>query len=65
MLPLADEDRYSVTYFLRPSDDTNIIDAEGKEYNVMDWYQKKNNMYEAKAKEQDRGLLIGGLYKDV
>lgn len=65
VLPLPDEDRYSVTYFLRPSDDTNITDAEGKTYNVMDWYQKKNNMYEASFAAQDRSLLIGNLYKDV
>ncbi|KAL0931404.1 uncharacterized protein CTRU02_214139 [Colletotrichum truncatum] len=65
VLPLPDVDRYSVTYFLRPSDDVEFIDGEGRLTNVMDWYDRKNNMYEAKYASQDRSLLIGGLYKDV
>ncbi|KAI1335854.1 Clavaminate synthase-like protein [Xylariaceae sp. FL0016] len=63
--PLPGQDRYSVTYFLRPSDDTEIVDGEGQHINVMDWYQKKNNMYEASYKSQDRSLLIGGMYNGV
>ncbi|KAI3325993.1 hypothetical protein HD806DRAFT_520702 [Xylariaceae sp. AK1471] len=47
VLPLPDEDRYSVTYFLRPSDDASIMDAEGNVINVMDWYKNKNKNYEA------------------
>jgi isopenicillin N synthase-like dioxygenase len=65
VLPLPHSDRYSVTYFLRPSDDTEITDAEGKTYNVMDWYEKKNKMYETSHAVQDRSLLIGNLYKNV
>ncbi|KAI0509408.1 hypothetical protein F5B22DRAFT_649036 [Xylaria bambusicola] len=64
VLPLADEHRYSVTYFLRPSDDTLMKDTEGKDVNVMDWYTKKNNNYEAPAHMQDKSFLVGGLYKD-
>ncbi|EXF86343.1 hypothetical protein CFIO01_00040 [Colletotrichum fioriniae PJ7] len=65
VLPLPDVDRYSVTYFLRPSDDVEFIDGEGRLTNVMDWYDRKNNMYEASYGAQDRSLLIGGLYKEV
>ncbi|KAK0378810.1 hypothetical protein CLIM01_03857 [Colletotrichum limetticola] len=65
VLPLPDVDRYSVTYFLRPSDDVEFIDGEGRLTNVMDWYDRKNNMYEASYGNQDRSLLIGGLYKEV
>lgn len=65
VLPLPHSDRYSVTYFLRPSDDTEITDAEGRTYNVMDWYDKKNKMYETSHAAQDRSLLIGNLYKNV
>lgn len=65
VLPLPGVDRYSVTYFLRPSDDVEFIDGEGRLTNVMDWYDRKNNMYEASFAAQDRSLLIGGLYKDV
>ncbi|KAJ5059940.1 hypothetical protein J3E74DRAFT_291569 [Bipolaris maydis] len=65
VLPLTHSDRYSVTYFLRPSDDTEITDAEGKTYNVMDWYDKKNKMYETSHAAQDRSLLIGNLYKNI
>ncbi|KAK1961987.1 Clavaminate synthase-like protein [Colletotrichum sublineola] len=65
VLPLPDVDRYSVTYFLRPSDDVEFIDGSGHLVNVMDWYDRKNNMYEASYAAQDRSLLIGGLYKDV
>lgn len=64
VLPLAEEDRYSVTYFLRPSDDTLMPDSEGNMINVMDWYTKKNNNYEASADTQDKSFLVGGLYKD-
>jgi isopenicillin N synthase-like dioxygenase len=65
VLPLPEKDRYSVTYFLRPSDDVEITDGEGKVHSVMDWYDKKNNMYEASYTEQDRSFLVGNLYKDV
>ena len=65
VLPLPDTDRYSVTYFLRPSDDVEITDGEGKVHNVIDWYEKKNNMYEASFAAQDRSLLVGNLYKDI
>ncbi|KAK1985470.1 hypothetical protein LZ30DRAFT_708340 [Colletotrichum cereale] len=65
VLPLPDVDRYSVTYFLRPSDDVEFIDGSGQLVNVMDWYDRKNNMYETQFAAQDRSLLIGGLYKDV
>ncbi|KAI0420628.1 hypothetical protein F5X98DRAFT_361692 [Xylaria grammica] len=64
VLPLPDQHRYSVTYFLRPSDDTLMPDAEGNLINVMEWYTKKNNNYEAPAHTQDKSFLIGGLYKD-
>jgi isopenicillin N synthase-like dioxygenase len=64
VLPLPDDDRYSVTYFLRPSDDTMMPDINGNIVNVMDWYQNKNKMYEVSAKAQDQSMLIGGLYKD-
>ncbi|KAK2000464.1 Clavaminate synthase-like protein [Colletotrichum falcatum] len=65
VLPLPDVDRYSVTYFLRPSDDVEFIDGNGDLVNAMDWYDRKNNMYEASYDAQDRSLLIGGLYKGV
>lgn len=64
VLPLADEHRYSVTYFLRPSDDTEMTDMAGKVVNVMDWYTIKNRNYEASPKTQDKSFLVGGLYKD-
>ncbi|KAI0913822.1 hypothetical protein F4823DRAFT_640362 [Ustulina deusta] len=64
VLPLPDQDRYSVTYFLRPSDDTLMPDSEGNMINVMEWYTRKNNNYEAPAHMQDKSFLVGGLYKD-
>lgn len=63
VLPLPDSDRYSVTYFLRPSDDSEFIDGAGKLTQVMDWYDRKNNMYESSYEKQDRSLLVGNLYK--
>lgn len=54
-----------MTYFLRPSDETEITDAEGNTNNVMDWYDKKNKMHETLHEAQDRSLLIGNLYKIV
>ncbi|OHW98846.1 2OG-Fe oxygenase family protein [Colletotrichum incanum] len=65
MLPLPDFDRCSVTYFLRYNDDFEFIDGDGRLTNVMDWYDRKNNMYEASYATRDWWLLIGGLYKDV
>ncbi|KAK2038700.1 Clavaminate synthase-like protein, partial [Colletotrichum somersetense] len=65
VLSSGDVDRYSVTYFLQPSDDVEFIDGSGHLVNVMDWYDRKNNMYEASLAAQGRPLLIGGLYKDV
>ncbi|KAI1306239.1 hypothetical protein F5Y03DRAFT_394786 [Xylaria venustula] len=64
VLPLPEQHRYSVTYFLRPSDDTMMPDGTGNMINVVDWYTKKNNNYEAPAHMQDKSFLIGGLYED-
>lgn len=63
VLPLPDSHRYSVTYFLRPSDDSEFIDADGKLTQAMDWYDRKNNMYESSYDKQDRSFLVGKLYK--
>jgi len=65
VLPLPDVDRYSTTYFLRANDDLDFVDGDGKLMNVLDWYDRKNNMYEAPSKVQDRSLLVGGLYKEL
>ncbi|KAK0112452.1 hypothetical protein ONS96_001691 [Cadophora gregata f. sp. sojae] len=65
VLPLPDVDRYSTTYFLRPSDDLDFVDGDGNMTNVLDWYDRKNNMYEAPSTAQDRSLLVGGLYKEL
>jgi hypothetical protein len=29
----------------------------------MDWYDRKNTMYESSYEKQDRSLLVGNLYK--
>ncbi|KAH7381965.1 hypothetical protein BKA64DRAFT_697724 [Cadophora sp. MPI-SDFR-AT-0126] len=65
VLPLPDVDRYSTTYFLRPNDDLDFTDGDGNMTNVLDWYDRKNNMYEAPSNAQDRSLLVGGLYKQL
>lgn len=63
VIPLPDQHRYSVTYFLRPSDEVEFVDDAGKLTHVLDWYDRKNNNYETPSQKQDRSLLIGGLYK--
>ncbi|KAF2769677.1 Clavaminate synthase-like protein [Teratosphaeria nubilosa] len=61
-LPIQAEDRYAVTYFLRPSDDAEFLDSDGAKSTAMDWYLKKNETYEDSHDHQMSGsVLLGGL----
>jgi isopenicillin N synthase-like dioxygenase len=62
VLPLYDTDRYSVTYFLRPSDDATFVDSDGEVCDAMKWYLKKNSTYESSYQAQAKSsVLLGGI----
>lgn len=60
-LPLDTGDRYSVAYFLRPSDDAEFVDTEGETVSAFDWYAKKNETYEKPHELQPESILVGGM----
>lgn len=60
-LPLDTGDRYSIAYFLRPSDDAQFEDSTGEKVSAFDWYLKKNKTYEKPAEMQHESILIGGM----
>ncbi|KAK6826141.1 hypothetical protein PG987_013635 [Apiospora arundinis] len=59
-LPMENCDRYSIAYFLRPSDDSEFIDAKGEATTAVSWYLQKNKTYESHGKQDER-ILLGGL----
>ncbi|KAH6646770.1 hypothetical protein BKA67DRAFT_525544 [Truncatella angustata] len=59
-LPLESCDRYSIAYFLRPSDDSEFQDSMGKTTTAVNWYLQKNETYESHEK-QDELILLGGI----
>lgn len=62
VIPLYEGDRYSVTYFLRPSDDAEFVDSEGESIDAMKWYLKKNSTYESSYEKQRKdSVLLGGI----
>ncbi|KAH9834712.1 gibberellin 20-oxidase [Teratosphaeria destructans] len=65
-LPIQAEDRYAVTYFLRPSDDAEFLDSDGATSTARDWYLRKNETYEDSHENQLNGsVLLGGLEEQV
>ncbi|KAK2009851.1 Clavaminate synthase-like protein [Colletotrichum eremochloae] len=60
-LPLEQGDRYSVAYFLRPSDDAEFADSNGTTTSAVEWYLKKNETYERPHQLQDESVLVGGM----
>ncbi|KAG8170160.1 hypothetical protein KVR01_000905 [Diaporthe batatas] len=61
-MPLDGVGRYSVAYFLRPSDDSEFRDSRGQATTAVGWYLKKNETYESHA-AQDEAILTGGIKK--
>ena len=59
-LPLDNVDRYSIAYFLRPSDDSQFRDSKGQSTSAVNWYIEKNQTYESVGK-QDESILLGGI----
>ncbi|KAK6857753.1 hypothetical protein PG995_005452 [Apiospora arundinis] len=59
-LPIENCDRYSIAYFLRPSDDSEFVDAKGEATTAVGWYLQKNKTYESHGKQDER-ILLGGL----
>ncbi|KAH8195951.1 hypothetical protein TruAng_009871 [Truncatella angustata] len=63
-LPLESCDRYSIAYFLRPSDDSEFQDSMGKTTTAVNWYLQKNETYESHEK-QDELILLGGIKESI
>jgi isopenicillin N synthase-like dioxygenase len=64
-LQLDTGDRYAMTYFLRPNDEVELTDSEGKDCTAVDWYLKKNSNYESKNEAQRSEVMLGGMKVDV
>jgi isopenicillin N synthase-like dioxygenase len=60
-LQLDTGDRYAMTYFLRPNDDAEFTDGEGKDCTAVEWYLKKNETYESKNEAQRSEVMLGGM----
>lgn len=61
-LPLENGvDRYSVAYFMRPSDDSEFKDVNGETTSAVNWYLRKNRTYENAGGVQDEAILVGGI----
>ncbi|KAI4603389.1 hypothetical protein KJ359_006184 [Pestalotiopsis sp. 9143b] len=63
-LPLDSSDRYSIAYFLRPSDDSEFRDSKGQSTSAVNWYIQKNQTYESHEK-QDESILLGGIKEHI
>ncbi|TID19645.1 2og-fe oxygenase family protein [Venturia nashicola] len=65
-MPLRNEDRYSLAYFLRASDDAEFVDPNGNVVEAVDWYLRKNKTYEQEGAKQLEGrVLVGGLENEL
>lgn len=65
-LPLSNgADRYSIAYFLRPSNDSEFVDSMGNVGTGVDWYLKKNQTYEKQSEVQDDAILLGGMREQL
>ncbi|KAE8421233.1 hypothetical protein BDV36DRAFT_292430 [Aspergillus pseudocaelatus] len=69
VLPLGgiqNEDRYSISYFLRASDSTEFKDSDGDESSAKHWYLKKYEMYELPhAIQKEKTTLSGGMAQEL
>ncbi|KAI6764309.1 hypothetical protein HG530_008098 [Fusarium avenaceum] len=54
------EDRYSVSYFLRASDDTEFKDSNNEDSNANDWYLTKYHTYELPHDVQGQETVLSG-----
>jgi len=60
----ADEDRYSIAYFLRPESDTRLENPEGKKVKAEEWHDQKYDMFaEPHEKQEKSAMLTGGMEK--
>ncbi|KAF8974165.1 2OG-Fe-II oxygenase family oxidoreductase [Flammula alnicola] len=58
----ADEDRYSIAYFLRPENATHLEDTEGRRIKAEEWHDQKYVMFgEPHEKQAMSDMLTGGM----
>ncbi|KAJ0330971.1 hypothetical protein COL922a_012172 [Colletotrichum nupharicola] len=69
VLPLGgvqNEDRYSISYFLRATDSTEFKDSNEEESDATQWYLKKYEMYELPhAIQKQQTVLSGGMAQEL
>ncbi|KAJ3960619.1 hypothetical protein N0V92_002695 [Colletotrichum tropicale] len=69
VLPLGgvqNEDRYSISYFLRATDSTEFKDSNEEESDAKQWYLKKYEMYELPhAIQKEQTVLSGGMAQEL
>ncbi|KAJ0305762.1 hypothetical protein Brms1b_010656 [Colletotrichum noveboracense] len=69
VLPLGgvqNEDRYSISYFLRATDSTEFKDSNEEESDAKQWYLKKYEMYELPhAIQKQQTVLSGGMAQEL
>ncbi|KAK7422153.1 hypothetical protein QQZ08_009621 [Neonectria magnoliae] len=69
VLPLGgiqNEDRYSISYFLRASDSTEFKDSDEDDSSARKWYKKKYEMYELPhAIQKQQTTLSGGMAQEL
>ncbi|KJA22083.1 hypothetical protein HYPSUDRAFT_55015 [Hypholoma sublateritium FD-334 SS-4] len=60
----ADEDRYSIAYFLRPENAAHLEDTEGRRIKAGEWHDQKYAMFgESHEKQAMSNMLTGGMEK--
>lgn len=60
------EDRYSISYFLRASDSTEFQDSDGDPSSAKNWYLKKYEMYELPhGVQKQQTTLSGGMAQEL
>lgn len=60
----ADEDRYSIAYFLRPENAAHLEDTEGRRIKAEEWHDQKYVMFgESHEKQAMSNMLTGGMEK--
>ena len=60
----ADEDRYSIAYFLRPENAAHLEDTEGRRIKAEEWHDQKYVMFgESHEKQAKSNMLTGGMEK--
>lgn len=61
------EPRYSIAYFLRPEDNVEYKDSNGRKIRASDWHDEKYGVFQQdhKSQEANYSVLMGGMNKVV